>query len=74
MRNDKANRLANKEISEVEMDITFMKLNYYRKLLLAMQCADMGVVNQKTYDYVVSQIEQLQDKVGNYWEEMELIG
>lgn len=74
MKNDRANRLANKEVSEVETDITFMKLSYYRKLLLAMQCADMGVVNQKTYDYVVKQIEQLQNEVGNFWEEMELIG
>lgn len=61
------------DLSKEELMANFrtMKINYLRKLITKMQCADMGVVNDETYNTAVNQLQDLVEEDKNYWDEFE---
>lgn len=58
---------------ELQANFRFMQIQYLRRLITKMQCADMGVVNQETYDTAIARLQDLIEEDGNYWDKLEVI-
>lgn len=63
------------DLSKEELQANFrsMQIQYLRKLITKMQCADMGVVNQETYDTAIARLQDLIEEDNNYWDKLEVI-
>lgn len=56
---------------ELKAQFRFMQIQYLRRLITKMQCADMGVVNEETYNTATARLEELVEEDRNYWDELE---
>ena len=56
---------------ELKAQFRFMQIQYLRKLITKMQCADMGVVNDETYNTAIARLMELVDEDKNYWDKFE---
>lgn len=56
---------------ELKAQFRFMQIQYLRRLITKMQCADMGVVNEETYKTATARLEELVEEDRNYWDELE---
>lgn len=56
---------------ELKAQFRFMQIQYLRRLITKMQCADMGVVNDETYNTAIARLEELVAEDRNYWDELE---
>lgn len=56
---------------ELKAQFRFMQIQYLRKLITKMQCADMGVVNDETYNTAIARLMELVEEDRNYWDELE---
>ena len=56
---------------ELKAQFRFMQIQYLRRLITKMQCADMGVVNEETYNTAVARLMELVEEDRNYWDELE---
>ena len=61
------------DLSKEELQANFrqMQIQYLRKLITKMQCADMGVVNDETYNTAIARLMELVEEDRNYWDELE---
>lgn len=56
---------------DLKAQFRFMQINYLRGLITKMQCADMGVVNEETYNTAIARLQELVEEDRNYWDELE---
>ena len=52
---------------ELKANFRLMRIIYLRKLITKMQCADMGVVNEETYNTAIAMLQDLIEEDNNYY-------